>query len=234
MFEQQDVLRPQYAIDEAQSGLLRSVFMWMALGLFSTAIMAAYVVNTPALYAPLMGSGIIWLLIIAELGLVFWLSARVMTMQPSTATTVFLIYSLLNGVTLAPLALVYTGESIATAFIVTAGTFTAMASYGYATKKDLSGWGSFLFMGLIGIIIAAIVNIFIGSSMISFAISALGVLIFTGLTAFHVQKIKHMGAALAAEDANFRRVAILGALTLYLDFINLFIHLLHFLGNSRD
>lgn len=227
----QATIRPAYAVDEAQSALLRSVFGWMTLGLLTTAVVSSYVVSNPEFLFKLGNA--IWFLIIAELGLVVWLAARVMKMSPGTATAVFLGYSALNGITLAPLAFVYTQQSITSAFVVAGGLFGTMALYGYVTKRDLSSMGSFLFMGLIGIVIAGIANLFIQSSMMGFVISVVAVLVFTGLTAWDVQKIKQMGAQVTVESDNFRRFAILGALSLYLDFINLFIHLLRLIGN-RD
>ena len=159
-----------------------------------------------------------------------------MTLSATTAAGLFLLYSALNGATLAPLAYVYTSASIVSTFMITAGVFATMAFYGYVTKRDLSGMGSFLMMGLVGIIIAGVVNMFLMSGPVSFAISILGVLIFTGLTAWDVQQIKNMGAQLGTGSSGtvtYQRMAILGALKLYLDFINLFIMLLRLLGD-RD
>ena len=227
-------MRPEYAISDTQSALIRSVFGWMALGLLATGFVSMYVLNTPAITGFLLSPGKLIFLMIVEVGLVIWLSMRVMKMSATQATTVFLLYSALNGITLAPLAFVYTGESIASTFMVTAGVFGSMALYGYTTKRDLTTMGSFLRMGLFGIIIAMLANFFFQSSALDFAISVIGVLVFTGLTAWDVQKLKHMGAQVNEGSDNFRRFAIIGALTLYLDFINLFLMLLRFMGNSRD
>jgi FtsH-binding integral membrane protein len=168
-------------------------------------------------------------------GLVLGLSGAVHRMSAGMATGLFLLYSALNGATLSVILLVYTAASIFKAFIVCTGMFAAMSVYGATTKKDLTSWGSFLFMGLIGIIIASIVNIFMASSALDFVISGVGVLIFTGLTAYDTQKLKVMGESAPMDDAlAIRRGTILGALTLYLDFINLFLFLLRFFGSSRD
>jgi hypothetical protein len=173
-------------------------------------------------------------LIFAELGLVIYLSARIEKLEAKTATGLFLLYSALNGVTLSLVLMLYTATSVATTFLVTAGMFGSMAIYGYVTKKDLSSLGSFMFMGLIGIIIASLVNIFMQSSMMSWVISGIGVIVFTGLTAYDVQRISQMGVtAMSGSEGAMKKMAILGALTLYLDFINLFLMLLRFLGN-RD
>jgi FtsH-binding integral membrane protein len=171
-----------------------------------------------------------------ELGLVFYLSARIQKIQASTASALFIGYSVLNGLTLSVVFLAYTSSSIAGTFFITAGMFGAMAIYGLVTKRDLSGWGSFLFMGLVGIIIASIVNIFLKSSGMSWMISLIGVFIFTGLTAYDVQRIKTIGeeGIMAQGTEAIGKGAIMGALTLYLDFINLFLMLLRFFGGSRD
>lgn len=226
-------IKPAYAVADAQSALLRSVFGWMTLGLLTTGLVAMYVLNTPAIAGKLLNTGTLIVLIIAELILVGWLSLRVMKMSPGKATGVFLAYSAINGITLAPLALVYTGESISSVFMITSALFGSMALFGYVTKKDLSGVGSFAMMGLWGIIIASVVNIFMQNSAVHFAISVAGVIVFTGLTAWDVQKIKRMSSSVQEGTDNFRRYAILGALMLYLDFINLFIMLLRLMG-SRD
>ncbi len=229
----QETIRPAYAVSDATSALLRSVYTWMTIGLFTTGFVATYVLYTPAITNTLLSPGLIMFLCLVELGLVFWLSARVMQMSTTKATTVFLLYSALNGITLAPLALVYTGESIASTFMITGGLFGTMAFYGQVTKRDLSGMGSFLMMGLIGVIIAAVVNMFMQSSALAFGISCVGVLVFTGLTAYDVNQIKRMGSQVSSGTDDFKRVTILGALKLYLDFINLFIMLLQLLGR-RD
>jgi uncharacterized protein len=223
------------ARQEASTIFLAKVFNLMTLGLALTGIIAYITANT-GLAATIIGTPLFFVLIIAELGLVFYLSARVEKIQASTASALFIGYSVMNGLTLSVIFLAYTGSSIASTFFITAGMFGAMAIYGLVTKRDLSGLGSFLFMGLIGIIIASIVNIFLQSSSVHWAISFLGVLIFTGLTAYDVQKIKRIGeeGIMAQGDEVVRKGAVMGALALYLDFINLFLMLLRFFGGSRD
>lgn len=218
---------------QASTIFLAKVFNWMAIGLGLTGVTAYITASTP-LYA--MVQPIIFLLFFVEIGMVFFLSARIQKLSAITATGLFLGYAVLNGMTLSTILLMYTMTSIAATFFITAGMFGAMAVYGFVTKKDLSSFGSFLFMGLIGIVIASVVNIFIGSSMIAWVVSAVGVLVFTGLTAYDVQKISQMGAngIMQQGDVAIRKMAIMGALSLYLDFINLFIMLLHFFGGSRD
>jgi len=207
----------------------------MAVGLGITGVVALFSFSSGITHAIIAGP-LFLILVFAELGLVFYLSARVNKIQASTASVLFIVYSLLNGLTLSAVFLRYTSSSIAATFFITAGMFGAMALYGLVTKRDLSGMGSFLFMGLIGIIIASIVNIFLQSSSLYWTISLIGVLIFTGLTAYDVQKIKNMGeeSILEQGESAVKKGAIMGALTLYLDFINLFLMLLRFFGGSRD
>ncbi|MBI5556524.1 MAG: Bax inhibitor-1/YccA family protein [Deltaproteobacteria bacterium] len=224
------------ARSQASTIFLAKVFNWMAIGLGLTGVMAFLVANSAtAMQIFIMNPLMRWGLIIAELGLVFYLSARVMRLSPQAATALFVIYSALNGITLSVILQVYTATSVAGTFFITAGMFGAMAIYGMVTKKDLSSLGSFMFMGLIGIVIASVVNIFMQSSMMAWVISGLGVIIFTGLTAYDVQKITQIGAAgiMSEGEAAIRRGAIMGALALYLDFINLFLSLLHFMGNRE-
>lgn len=221
---------------QATNYFLRGVYNWMTLGLGLTAVVAYTVASTPAIAQVIFANPIIfWGLIIAQFGLVLAISGGVQRMSAVTATGLFLLYSALTGATLSSILMVYTAGSIFKAFIVCTGMFAAMSVYGATTKKDLTGWGSFLFMGLIGIIIASIVNIFMASSALDFVISGIGVLIFTGLTAYDTQKLKVMGESAPMDDAlAVRRGTILGALTLYLDFINLFLFMLRFLGTSRN
>jgi hypothetical protein len=223
------------AQQEASTVFLAKVFNLMTLGLGITGVVAFLTANT-GLATAIIGSPLFLILILAELGLVFYLSARVEKIQAATASGLFIGYSVLNGLTLSVIFLAYTSTSIAGTFFIAAGMFGAMAVYGLITKRDLSGLGSFLFMGLVGIIIASIVNIFLNSSSVYWAISFLGVLIFTGLTAYDVQKIKRIGeeGIMAQGDEVVRKGAVMGALTLYLDFINLFLMLLRFFGGSRD
>jgi FtsH-binding integral membrane protein len=221
---------------QATNLFLRGVYNWMSLGLGLTAVVAYTVANTPAIAQVIFANPIIfWGMIIAQFGLVLAISGGVHRMSAGTATGLFLLYSALTGATLSSILMVYTAASIFKAFIVCTGMFAAMSVYGATTKKDLTGWGSFLFMGLIGIIIASIVNIFMASSALDFVISGIGVLIFTGLTAYDTQKLKVMGESAPMDDTvAVRRGTILGALTLYLDFINLFLFLLRFFGSSRN
>ena len=235
MYQQTNQITLAQARQDASSIFLAKVFNWMALGLGLTGIIA-YVTAYSGLAHQLLASGMLFILLIAELGLVFYLSARIEKIQAGTATGLFVGYSALNGLTLSMIFLQYTGSSIAGTFFITAGMFGAMAIYGFVTKRDLSGMGSFLFMGLIGIIIASIVNIFLKSSSLYWTISLIGVLVFVGLTAYDVQKIKTMGenGIMEQGEVAIRKGAIMGALALYLDFINLFLMLLRFFGGSRD
>jgi FtsH-binding integral membrane protein len=223
------------ARQEASTVFLAKVFNWMAFGLGLTGVVA-WLTASSGLATSIVGSPMFMILIFAELGMVFYLSARIDKIQPGTATGLFLGYAVLNGLTLSTVFLAYTGASIGGTFVITAGMFGAMAVYGMVTKRDLSGMGSFLFMGLIGIIIASVVNIFLKSSSVYWAISVIGVLVFVGLTAWDVQKIKTMGEQGIMEqgEAAIRKGSIIGALALYLDFINLFLMLLRFFGGSRD
>ena len=216
---------------EQQRFMVR-VYNWMAAGLAITGFMAFYVSSSPAMMNILFGNPILPIvLIIAQIGLVFWLASRVMQMSMSQATGVFMLYAGLTGVTFSTIFVVYTSASITSTFLVTAGTFGAMSLYGYTTKKDLTSWGSFLFMGLIGIIIASVVNMFMQNSMMSTIISYAGVLIFVGLTAYDTQKIKEVNIIGNEGTDEDTKEAIRGALTLYLDFINLFLMLLRLMGD---
>ena len=199
------------------------------------ALTAMLVAKSSLIYTMIMNPGLLWGLIIAELALVFILSARIGKMSFFTSSLLFTIYSILNGVTLSSIFIVYTMTSIAATFFITAGMFGAMALWGYFTKKDLSKWGSIFFMLLIGLILATVVNLFLRSDAMGFIISIVGVIIFTGLTAFDLNKIKQMLAQTQGleEGDVVRKVALMGALTLYLDFINLFLYLLRFFGR-RD
>lgn len=214
------------------AGVMRKVYGKMTLGLLATALTSFLMLSSPAMLNLLFSArATIWLLFAAELGLVIYLSARIDKLSNGTATALFYAYSILNGVTLTPIFLAYTGVSIATTFAITAGTFGAMTIFGYVTRQDLSKFGSFLFMALIGLIVCALVNLFLHSSTMDLLISCAGVLIFVGLTAWDTQAIKRMSAQ--ADPSMMGKVATMGALTLYLDFINLFLYLLRFFGN-RD
>lgn len=218
------------------SVFMRQVYQWMTVGLAVTAGTAGYVASTPAVQQAIFSSSWIYIgLIVAQLGMVIALSAAVQKMSSFTASAVFMLYSALTGLTLSSVFIVYPIGSITNAFVVTAGTFLVMSVYGTVTKRDLTSMGSFLTMGLIGLIIAMVVNIFLKSSMMDFVISCVGVLIFTGLTAYDTQKLKEFGANAPLDDATaVRRGVILGALTLYLDFINLFLMILRLFGGNRD
>lgn len=225
----------EQARQEASTIFLAKVFNWMGIGLAITGVLAYFTAQT-GLALAIASSPLFIVLILAELGMVFFLSARIEKIQPATATGLFVAYSALNGLTLSTVFLAYTRASIGGTFLITAGMFGAMAVYGLVTKRDLSKMGSFLFMGLIGIILASVVNIFLQSSSLYWTISLIGVLVFVGLTAYDVQKIKTMGEQGIMEqgEAAIRKGAIIGALALYLDFINLFLMLLRFFGGSRD
>jgi FtsH-binding integral membrane protein len=208
------------------------VYAWMCIGLALTAVVAYTVSGSPALVRALVLNPIaFFVLVIAELGLVFYLSARATRLAPRTAAGLFALYSGLNGVTLSVVLLRYTGESIATTFMVTAGMFGALAFWGSTTKRSLAGMGQFMFMGLIGLILASIVGVFWQSDALQFLISVVGVIVFTGLTAYDAQRLKQMALALPSGEVG--GYAIVGALSLYLDFINLFLMLLRFTGR-RD
>lgn len=218
------------------NSFIRSVYNWMAIGLGLTGFVAFYVSNSEAIMRLIFGNQLIFFgLIIGELALVFTISARVHKMQASTATSLFVLYAALNGATLSAIFLVYTRASITSTFFICAATFVAASIFGMTTKRDLTSMGQFLFMGLIGIIIASVVNLFMRSSGVSLIISYIGVIVFVGLTAYDTQKLRTMALSQPAgiDGGTIRKGAILGALTLYLDFINLFLMLLRILG-SRD
>ena len=215
------------------SSFLVSVYGWMTAGLGLTAVVALYTASSQTMLQLVFGNRMVFFgLIIAEFGLVIVLSAAIRRLSGTAATGLFLLYSALSGVTFAAIVLAYTSSSIASAFFVTAGTFGAMSLYGYLTKRDLSSWGSFFFMGLVGFLLASLVNLWLQSAMIYWVTTYLGIFIFVGLTAYDTQKIKTLAAAgLSGEEQ--RKAAILGALTLYLDFINLFLLLLRVFGRRR-
>lgn len=219
------------------NSFIRSVYNWMAIALALTGFTAYYVSHNEAMVQLIYGTpGLIMILIFAELGFVFFLSARIQKLQAGTATALFTIYSILNGITLSYIFLAYTATSIVSTFMVCSVTFLACSVYGMVTKKDLTSLGGFMFMGLIGIIIASVVNIFLQSSAMQMIISYIGVVVFIGLTAYDTQKLKTMSTTIPnnATGAMIRKGALMGALSLYLDFINLFIMMLHIFGGSRD
>jgi FtsH-binding integral membrane protein len=214
------------------SGFLWKVYAWMAVGLGLTAAVAYATTSSPDVLRVLVGNRIVFFgLVIVELGLVFYLSARATRMAPGIASGLFALYSALNGVTLSVVLLAYTGESVATTFLVTAGMFGALALFGSTTKRSLAGAGQFFMMGLVGLILASVVGMFWHNDALQFLISVVGVIVFTGLTAWDAQRLKQM--ALALPEGELASYAIVGALSLYLDFINLFLMLLRFTGR-RD
>jgi FtsH-binding integral membrane protein len=216
---------------------VRSVYNWMCIGLGLTGLVALYVSNNETILRFVFGNRLIFFgLIIAELALVFSISGMVNKMSGATATALFVLYSALNGVTFSFIFLAYTRTSIVSTFFICAGTFLACSIYGWTTKKDLTSVGSFFIMGLFGIIIASVVNMFIRSPAMYYIIGYIGVIVFVGLTAYDTQKIKNMAYTQPADlDGDVvRKGAILGALSLYLDFINLFLMLLRIFGGGRD
>ena len=215
--------------------LMRKVYVWMALALALTGLTAYGIANNTNLAFTLISNrALFWGIAIAEFALVVFLSARIQKLSLSTATLSFLLYSVLNGVTMSLIFLAFTASSIATTFSITAGTFGVMAVYGYVTKTDLSKWGNILRMALLGLIVALVVNIFLHNSMLDLIISGIGVVLFTGLTAYDSQKIKTALAMQEYPDENAQKIALIGALNLYLDFINLFLYLLRFFGRSNN
>ncbi len=215
------------------SAVMKRVYLKMTLGLLVTAFLSMFCAGSMS-YMQFMASNswFYWGLFIAELVIVFSLSARISKMSSATATLLFYVFAALNGLALAPIFIVYTATSIAKTFFICAGTFGAMSVYGYFITQDLTKWGNFLFYALIGLIIASVVNIFTHSDTLGWIISCAGVLIFVGLTAWDTQKIKQM--AQYAPSSMAGHLATIGALSLYLDFINLFLYLLRFFGSSRD
>jgi uncharacterized protein len=219
------------------NSFVQSVYQWMAIGLALTGFTAFYVAGSESMVELIFGNRLIFFsLVIGELALVMILSARINKMQASTATMMFLAYSALNGVTLSSIFIAYAMSSIASTFFICSATFVACSVYGMTTKRDLTSFGSFLLMGLFGIIIASVVNLFIRSSAMQMIISYIGVIVFVGLTAYDTQKIKEMALIQPSdlEAGVIRKGAIIGALELYLDFINLFLMLLRIFGSSRD
>ena len=219
-------------IDEGLRSYMLRVYNYMATGLAATGVVAYIVANTPFLMNTIFGTPLMWVVMLAPLGMVLYLGAKINSMSVSAAQTSFWIFSTLMGMSLASIFVIYTGTSIARVFFITSGVFGAMSLYGYTTKRDLTGWGSFLFMGLIGIIIASVVNMFLASSALMFAISVIGVLVFVGLTAYDTQNIKNMYSQSDSTVVTSKK-AIMGALKLYLDFINLFIMMMHLFGARR-
>lgn len=217
-----------------QATFMNKVYAWMSLALTLTGFIAYRTASSEALLNLIFGTQFVFMgLIIAELGIVFWMVSAMKRISSNLAIGLFLLYSALNGLTLSVILVAYTGASVASTFFVTAGTFGVMSAYGYFTKKDLTSWGNLLFMALIGLIIASVVNMFLNSSAMYWIITYAGVLIFVGLTAYDTQKIKRMSLELNIETEEGRKGAIMGALALYLDFINLFIFLLRIFGQRK-
>lgn len=225
-------VRARVAIDEGLRAYMLNVYNYMASALLLTGIVAFGAAQSPELMNTIFGTPLKWVVLLAPLGLVFFLSARIHKMSATAAQATFWIYAGLVGLSLASIFLVFTGISIARTFFITAAAFGSLSLWGYTTKKDLSGWGSFLIMGVFGLIIASVVNMFLGSTGLQFVISAAGVLIFAGLTAYDTQQIKSLYYAGDSELAA-KRKSIIGALRLYLDFLNLFLFLLQFMGNRE-
>jgi len=220
-------------IDLGLRSYMLQVYNYMASGIALTGIVAYLVASSPTFIHAIFGTPLMWVVMLAPLGAVFFLSIKINSIKFSTAQIIFWAYAALMGVSMASIFLVFTGTSVARVFFITAGMFGAMSLYGYTTKRDLSAFGSFLFMGLIGIVLASVVNIFLASTALQFAISVIGVLVFTGLTAYDTQRIKELYNSIDDSEV-YGKKALMGALTLYLDFINLFIMLMQLLGNRRD
>jgi FtsH-binding integral membrane protein len=224
---------PASAITLEKASFFPRVYGWMALGLLVSAVASFALLSSPAAMKFVFGSKVIYFgLILGELGLVFYLSSRVMSMSPAAAKGAFLVFAGLNGVTLASIFLLYTAGSIASTFMVSAATFGAMSAYGMATKRDLTGFGSFVVMGLFGVVIASVVNLFLKSEAVYWVTTYIGVLVFVGLSAYDTWKLKRMAETMGHGDA-LANLSILGALILYLDFVNLFLMLLRLLGKRR-
>lgn len=221
-------------VDAGLRKYMLKVFSHMSLGLAVTAFAAYFVSTSPTFMQSVLSSpGLMWGLLFAEFGVVIYLSSRIDKMSVQTSQLCFYSYALLSGISFAPIFLIYTGESITTTFFVTSATFLSMVIYGYTTNKDLTGMGSFFMMGLFGLIIVSLVNIFLGNSALHFVTSIIGLVIFIGLTAWDAQVIKSLYFEGESQEASEKK-SIMGALRLYLDFINMFLYLLRFLGNRRN
>ncbi|WP_294787107.1 Bax inhibitor-1/YccA family protein [Prevotella sp.] len=224
-----------YAMSTAFPALMRKVFVWMTLALAITGLTAYGVATSPALLSLIFSSKVTFFgLIIAEFALVFAISGAINRLSLSTATLLFILYSIVNGATLSTIFFAFSVATIGKVFFITAGTFGAMALVGYTTKTDLTSMGKLLFMALLGIIIASVINMFVGSSGLDLILSYVGVLVFVGLTAYDTQKIKQMCQSAPDAGESTQKLALIGALSLYLDFINLFLYLLRIFGNNRD
>jgi FtsH-binding integral membrane protein len=219
-------------LDVGLRAYMQKVFGLMGLGTAITGVVAYFTASSPAMLQMVYGTPLRYVVFFAPFAFILALSFGINRMRASTAQMVFWLFSGVMGLSLASVFLVYTGQSIVTTFFVSSATFLGMALYGYTTKRDLTGWGSFLFMGLLGLIVASVIGLFVSSSALQFAISVIGVLIFTGLTAYDAQKIKEMYYAGDSSEVGGKK-AVMGALALYLDFINLFLYLLRFIGDRR-
>ncbi|MBQ7154359.1 MAG: Bax inhibitor-1/YccA family protein [Synergistaceae bacterium] len=220
---------------EAVNALFRKVYQFMAIGLILTALAAYFTASSAFMINMLYTSRAPMLIIaVAEIGLVIWLGAGINKLSPEGARNIFFVYSILNGILCSSVLLVYTGESVSKAFLSTAGMFGAMSIYGLYTKRDLTGMGGFLRMGLFGLIIAMVINLFMGSSTMELYISIFGIIIFMGLTAYDTAKIKAIADSYGNDEAMTGKIAVLGALSLYLDFVNIFLYLLRMFGKHRD
>jgi len=226
------VFSTPYSADTRVSAFLRSVYGWMFVGLGITAVVAFFIAASPAIVLTIATTPFAFIgLFLVQLGLVVYLSARVSSMSAGTAGLLFVLYSALTGVTISFVLLAYTGESVASTFVIASGMFGAMALYGTTTSRSLAGWGQFLFMGLIGVVLASIVGVFWRNDAFQFVLGFVGVIVFTGLAAYDAQRLKQM--ALSTPAGQIGSYAIVGALALYLDFINLFLMLLRLMGNRR-
>jgi uncharacterized protein len=226
---------PEYQAElAAQRSFMARVYGWMTIGLLVTAFTALVVASSPELVKTIYVSGGIWVLVIAELAIAFGFGFALRVVPVPLAAAMFLVYSVLTGATLSLVLLVYTASSVAATFFITAGMFAGISAYGYVTKRSLDSIGSFCIMGLWGLIIASVVNIFLHSNGMSWLISFVGVVVFTGLTAYDTQKFKQAYAEGQTGSEMNRKIALMGAFSLYLDFVNLFIYLLRFMGNRRD
>jgi FtsH-binding integral membrane protein len=235
-YDADSILRsPEYQAELAvQRTFMARVYSWMTIGLLATALTALVVASSPQLMRTIFGTGGFWILIIAELGIAFGFRLALRTVPVALAAAMFLVYSVLTGATLSIIFVIYTTASITATFFITAGMFAGISAYGYITKRSLDSIGSFCIMGLWGLIIASVVNLFLRSDGMSWLISIVGVIVFTGLTAYDTQKFKQAYAEGGTGSEMNRKIALLGAFELYLDFINLFIYLLRLLGSRRN
>lgn len=222
-----------HTYDEGLRDYMQKVFNNMGIALGITGLVSFFVSNSPALLNTIFGSPLKWLVLLAPLGFIFFMGAQINKISAAKAKNYLWIFAGLMGLSLAPIFVAYTGASIARAFFITASLFGAMSLYGYTTKKDLTSMGSFMFMGLIGLIIASLVNLFLQSSALQFALSILTVIIFTGLTAYDTQRIKSIYYQFSGHTESISKAATMGALTLYMDFINMFIAILRLVGERR-